>query len=436
MKTCYRGPFFYGWIVAAAAFTIMVVSTGMMAGYAVFIEPIARYFSWSRSTVSLAYSLNFMAFGASALAVGQIAGRLGFRRTIMLGGFLYGLGLFLGSFSQSSYELYLYYGVIAGIGTGALYGPMATIIAHWFSARKGLVTGLVFSGSGAGTIIFPSLGRYLIAAYDWRFALLIIGLGAIFLNVLASLLLKEKPADVGLTPYGDQESGGLSVGDDRVEGGLPVIDRSMITESWTSRSAARTTAYWRLMFTYFFCCVCHSITLLHTVSYAVDLGIARNIAAFTLSLAGVFIIIGRVGFGALADFIGCRRSLLLALASQAFVAIWLLFSRDVWTFYIWALFFGLGYGGTFAQYPVITREYFGLGPLASIFGSQMGVSTVAMAIGGFFGSFFYDLTGSYTATFTLSFLSGVASLFTAWGLKAPELKTVGLKAKAEWQIAK
>lgn len=432
MKLYQRLPFFYGWIVAAAAFTIMLVSTGMMAGYAVFIEPIARYFSWSRSTVSLAYSLNFIAFGASALAVGQIAGKIGFRRTIFVGGFLYGLGLFLGSFSNNSFELYIFYGFLAGIGTGALYGPMATIIAYWFSNRKGLVTGLVFSGSGAGTILFPSLGRYLIASYDWKSAFLILGLGAIFFNSLAALLLKEKPKDIGLTAYGDQEFSETSE-IDGLNSALDASERSIYVYNWTSRSAAKTKAYWSLMFTYFFCCICHSITLLHTVSYAADLGIARNIAAFTLSLAGVFIIIGRVGFGALADIIGCRRSLLLALASQTFVAIWLLFSRDVWNFYIWAIFFGLGYGGTFAQYPVITRDYFGLGPLASIFGSQMGVSTAAMAIGGFFGSFFYDLSGSYTATFTLSFLSGVASLLVAWGLKAPEAKMV--KLHAEVQIA-
>ncbi|MBI4596107.1 MAG: MFS transporter [Candidatus Tectomicrobia bacterium] len=431
MKAYDRSPFFYGWVIAGASFVLMVVCSGMMSGYAVFIEPMARNLSWSRSTVVLGSSLNYMAFGASALIMGYISTKWGLKKSVFLGGALYGLGLILSSFVHQSYQLYLFFGLMTGVGNGSMYGPVATIIAYWFNKRKGLATGLVFSGSGAATIIFPSLGRYLIASYDWRFAFLMIGLGALCLNFLAALFLKEKPADMGLRAYGDEDQAGVQDGGNNVKAPSEASMTSPSPVVWTSTSAARTRSYWSIMFTNFFCCVCHSITLLHTVSYAVDMGISRAVAAFTLSLAGVFIITGRVGLGALSDLIGSERTLLFALASQAFAAIWLLVSHSTSTFYIWALFFGLGFGGTFSQYPVLTRNYFGLGPLAAIFGSQMGVSTVAMAIGGFFGGFFYDFTGSYNAAFIFSFLSGLASLVVAWGLKAPEAPPLVLKSQVQ-----
>jgi OFA family oxalate/formate antiporter-like MFS transporter len=268
----------------------------------------------------------------------------------------------------------------------------------------------VYSGVGVGTLLMSPLSAWIIGRAEWRTALLAFGVAALVVNTIASTLLVDRPSERGLTPYGN-EAGGAGVV-------LPASDG--LGRMWTWREACSTRQLWGLVATFFCCCVSHSVLMLHVVPYATDHQVTGGTAAGILGLAGAFTVVGRIGIGGLADAIGGKRALLIALALQTTMAPWLLATTEVWALAVFAVLFGVGYGGGFPTYPVLSRAYFGVQSLGGVFGLQLAGSMAGMALGGYLGGALHDLTGSYTGAFLASLAAGVASLALAARLRRPE----------------
>jgi MFS family permease len=400
----------YAWVVVAAAFAMMVASGGMISAFGVFVKPIGEASGWSRSQVSGAYAVNMLVFGVACFLFGFLVDRTGPRRVAGLGGVLYGLGLVLAAGATRISQLYVGYGVLAAVGTGAVWAAVTPLLARWFIARKGLALGLVFSGVGAGTLLIAPAARWLIAAFDWRAALWALGGAALLVNGLATVFLQDRPEATGHRPYGAD-------GPNSESGSSAPSGHS--GETWTSRAAARTGPFWGLVGTFFLCCVSHSVLMVHMAAHASDEGIAPTQAAALLGLTGASTVIGRIGAGALADMAGAKLTLLLALVTQTLMAPWLLLSRDGWMFLVFAIVFGLAYGGGFPTYAVLSREYFGVAPLGAVFGSQLLGSMTGMAAGGYLGGLLFDWTGTYTASFLMSLGMGGLSVLLATSLRPP-----------------
>jgi enoyl-CoA hydratase/carnithine racemase/sugar phosphate permease len=396
--------------VVAAAFVMMVASAGMISAFGVFVKPIGESSGWSRSQVAAAYAVNMLTFGAACFLFGLLADRSGPKRVAGLGGILYGAGLLLTGGATQLWHLYLSYGVLAALGTAALWAAFTPLMARWFVARKGLAVGLVFSGVGVGTLVMAPVARWLIAAFDWRTALWVFGGAAMLINGAAALFLKDRPEAAGQEPYG---AGGKSP---KTGAGAHSASRA---GDWTSWAASRTRPFWGLVATFFWCCLCHAVLMVHVVAYATDQGMSPARAATLLGLTGAFTVIGRIGAGALADLMGGKGILLLALVAQTVMAPWLLLSRDSWMFLLFAVVFGLAYGGGFPVYAVLSREYFGVAPLGAVFGSQLMSSMAGMAMGGYLGGLLFDWTGAYTASFLVSLVAGVTSVLLASSLRPP-----------------
>ncbi len=399
----------YAWVIVAAAFSMMVISGGMIAALGVFVKPIAAELGASRGAVSLAYAIHMLAFGAACFVFGALADRTHVRRLALFGGSLYGLSLILAARSRTLWHLYLTYGVLASTGSGALWGPFAPVIAQWFAARRGLALGIVYSGAGVGTLLMSPMAAWIIGRAEWRTALLAFGVAALGVNSGASLFLADRPADRGLIPYGARRgTEGTALQDDQGTGW-----------TWSWREAFRTWQLRALVATFFLCCFSHSILMLHMVPHATDHRVPGGTAAALLGLTGVFTVVGRIGLGGLADVLGGQRMLLIALAAQTIMAPWLLATTEPWALVIFAVLFGVGYGGVFPTYPVISREYFGAQSLGAIFGLQLAGSMAGMALGGYLGGALHDLTGSYTGAFLASLGAGVASIALAACLRRP-----------------
>ncbi|MBI3002269.1 MAG: MFS transporter [candidate division NC10 bacterium] len=159
-----------------------------------------------------------------------------------------------------------------------------------------------------------------------------------------------------------------------------------------------------------------AIPLVHVTSYATDLGIARIGAAAILSAVGVTGVVGRIGFGLLADGIGGRLALVLTSLAQTAGAAGFLLAADVPGLMAAALLFGLGYGGILPQYPLICREVYGGENLGRIIGSVSLFGTLGMAAGGYLGGMLFDVSGSYTVPFLVSVLFGALNLTLAVAL--------------------
>jgi MFS family permease len=396
---------FYGWVNVVAAACMVSVGVGVVQAFAVFVAPLEQAFGWSRSAISGAYSLAFAIFGASSVLMGALADRYGTRRVAMAGGSLFALGLVLCAWANTLWGLYLAFAVIGGIGVGSLHSPLAYLAAKWFDRRKGLAMGIVLSGTGIGVMLASPFARALMAWGNWRTAFL--GLGVVALVVVLGMgsLLCDAPEHMGQSVDGAAR---------------PAAGAGEQESGWSMATARRTRSFWVLLGTFFFCCACHSGPSLHLAAHAGGWGLSGAAAAGVLSTFGGFSIAGRIGLGFVADRIGGKRSLLISLPLQACAALALAFTQSPWAFYAAAAFLGIAFGGVYAQFPALTREYFGATNVGAVYGSQMFLSSLGMAIGGYGVGALFDVTGSYRDPFLASAFSGLLSVALALGLSRPK----------------
>jgi len=199
--------FFYGYIVVGAAFFTMVVIFGVYLAFGVFFKPVLTEFGWTRAMTSGAFSLSMVVHGLLGIVMGGLNDRFGPRIVMTLCGFLLGLGYLLMSQIGAVWQLYLFYGLIIGIGMGGSWVPLLSTVARWFATRRSMMTGIVVAGIGIGTLIVPPVANWLISTYDWRTSYIILGSIVLVVVVLAAQFLRRDPAQMGQVPYGGSRGG-------------------------------------------------------------------------------------------------------------------------------------------------------------------------------------------------------------------------------------
>src|SRR4030042_1356507 len=142
---------FYGWVVAFAAMFIIFAGYGIQYSFGVFFKPVLTDFGWSRAATAGALSLYMVAHGISSVFMGGLADKYGARRPAMAGGVLFGLAMVLLSRLSAIWQLYVLWGLAAGVATGAMYAPLAATISKWFTKKRGSALGVMTSGIGTGT---------------------------------------------------------------------------------------------------------------------------------------------------------------------------------------------------------------------------------------------------------------------------------------------
>ena len=175
-----KSRFFYGYTVAGAALIIMLLSYGVRTSFGVFFKPMEAEFGWTRALISGTVTLSLIVQGLWGIYMGRINDRFGSRRVITLSTLLLALGLLLIATTCFSWQLYLFYGVLIGLGMGGFFVALMSTISRWFIKRRGLMTGIVMAGIGVGTLAIAPLSTWLISLYGWRTANVIIGLIVLF----------------------------------------------------------------------------------------------------------------------------------------------------------------------------------------------------------------------------------------------------------------
>ncbi len=401
-----RVPWFYGWVIVGLGGLAGAVTMGLVQSYSVFLPPLQRGLGASRAMLSLAFSVNMLTYGAGSFLGGALADRYGTRRLVAAGGVVFGLGLLLAAQSRTAGDLILGWGAVAGLGMGAVQGPLQYLTARWFDRRKGLALGMLLAGAALGTMVLSPLAEALIGREGWRATFVILGLLAAAIVLAMAPFLAESPEAWGLCPDG------ASAAPAEAAPAGPVAH-------WTSRAALRTRAFWTLLGTWFCCCTSHSGPLVHVAAHAVDVGAGASWAAEMLGAFGATAFTGRIVLGMVADRIGGRRTLIYALAAQAVLIAAFGGLRAPWALMAVSAAFGLAYGGVFAQYPVILREYFGATRVGAVYGAAMFVNAVAMASGPVLVGLIHDVTGTYQIPFWVSGTIGAAAAFLAVALARP-----------------
>jgi len=394
------------WIVLAAAFAMHMAYAGVHFSFGVFLKPIAAAMDWSRGATAFAYTLLWWASAPATFVLGWLSDRIGPRKVLVFGGAIFGLGIFLSSTVESLWEFYLYFGVLGGIGRAAARAPLLSAVFQSFTKRKGLAVGLTLSGTGIGTLIFPSVARYIMSVSSWRFAFVALGLVSWGILIpVAFLISKPRPGEAEPGRAQGEEKGW----DTDAVGILGSPDKE-----WTVVEVLKNRVFLIFLGTGLACCVSHSFPLAHIVAYASDRGISELSAASILGTVGISASAGRLIWGATSDRIGGRKSVLCCIALQTFMMFLVGFANDLWSFYLFAVAFGLFYGGVLPLYAVVSRELFGMRRFGTVYGMHSFVTSTGMGVGGVMGGYIFDFSGDYFFSFMASTALGlIATGFAA-----------------------
>jgi MFS family permease len=236
----------YGWIVAAVTFLVLLSSAGVRATPSILIVPLEREFGWTRATISLAVSINLILYGLMGPFAAALMQRLGVRTTVLISGATLTLGVALTPLMRAPWQLVLLWGVVVGAGTGMTALVLgATVVNRWFTARRGLVMGILTASTATGQLVFLPFLATIVERHGWRTATLLVA-GAVLLVIpLVLLLLRERPEDVGLVRFR--------------EAGLPSRDRGEAPASTPAgalealRQGTRSRDFWLLAGSFFIC---------------------------------------------------------------------------------------------------------------------------------------------------------------------------------------
>jgi MFS family permease len=389
---------FYGWVVLGAAAAMICMAMGALFSLAVFLKPVEETMGWSRSAISSVALVNWLFMGLGSFAWGALSDRLGARRVSVAGGLLLGLSLVVSSQVATLWQFYLTFGAGVGFAVGAFYAPLSATATRWFTANRGLAVGVVSGGIGVGILIVSPLARWLITLTDWRTAMLLLGDLVWLVIVPVALLIRNAPADLGLDALGGDTAH---------------------AREYSAAEVFRSRQFWVISLTHLACCAAHSGPIFHMVTHAMDQGLPALVAATALGVSGFTSIAGRVGCGVLADRFGARRTLVAGLALQAAMVLLYLLARDVPSFYLLAVVFGIAYGGVMPLYAIVTREYFGPRIMGTAYGAVFFVSTLGMGLGSYAGGAIYDHLGSYAWLYVASGAIGGAAATLALAFPAP-----------------
>ena len=404
------------WVVLAAAFAMQMVFSGVHFAFGVFLKPVAEEFGWGRGTTAFAYTLLWWVSSPAGLLLGWLSDRIGTRKILVFGAIIFGLGVFLSSRIENLWQFYLYFGVLAGIGRAADRAPLLSAVLQFFKRRKGLAMGITLSGTGVGTLLFPWLARYMISLIDWRAAFAAMGLLSwLILLPAACMIRKPRPGE------GEPESADARARHTEAKGILGREDKE-----WTVAEVLRNRVFWIFVVTGLACCVSHSLPLAHIVAYASDRGIADLTAAGILGVIGVSAAVGRLMWGATSDMIGARKTVFCCIGLQTLAMFLVAFANSLPAFYLFAVGFGLAYGGVLPLYAVVTRELFGMKRFGTVYGMHSLVTSFGMGGGGVVGGYLFDFSGSYFVPLMTSTVLGIIA--TGFAAQLAFLKEPGTPA--------
>ena len=418
------------WLVAGVTFLVLLASAAFRSSVGVMVVPLEDEFGWTRSATSLAISVGLVVYGLTAPFAAALMERFGIRRIAVLALLLMAVGTGLTLAMTQSWQLVLLWGVMVGLGTGStalVFGALVT--ARWFAHRRGLVLGILGAAWATGQLIFlPFLART-IESQGWRYASAAIAIACLALIPLVWFVIADRPADVGLRPYG--ASGDLTDAE---------LERNATHSGWraaglalaTLRAAARTRAFWLLAGTFFICgWTTNGIISSHFVPAMHDHGMAATSAASLLAVVGLFDLIGTLGSGWLSDRIDPRYLLVAyyGLRGMALVALPVFLGPDIDPpLLVVMVLFGLDWVATVPPTALLCTRIFGpeRGPIVFgwVFASHMVGAAVAAAVSGTIR----DAAGDYASAWYLAGALAVVAAFACLAIPAAREQRVGVDA--------
>lgn len=388
------------WLIAASALGIHM-SIGSAYAWSVFTDPLRDAFGWSQSQVSFAFSLAIFFLGTSAAFMGRFVEKQGPRKSGMLSAAFFGVGVAGSSIAVLTGSLpllYLFYGVIGGIGLGIGYiAPVSTLV-KWFPDRRGLATGLAIMGFGFAALISGPVAENLISSVGLRSTFLILGI-AYFVIMMASAQYLSPPPE-GWAPKGFKEN--------KDNGRIKIRpDLSQLT----ANEAVKTRRFWMLWVMLFINITCGIAILAVASPMAQELtGMTAVSAATMVGIMGLFNGGGRIAWATVSDYIGRPNvyTTFFVLQIAAYFLLNVSTSQILFMVLLYAVM--TTYGAGFSCIPAYIGDLFGTKELSAIHGYILTAWAAAGIVGPLLISLVYDRTQSYTLTLSIFVVMFVIAL--------------------------
>lgn len=400
----------YSWVTVILAAIILTTQAFVMFARGVFIIPLINQFGWDRGTLSGAFSMSMLVSGPMSMLTGKLSDRYGPRILLTIYSFLIITGLTLLSRIASIWQVYVIWGLFIGLGTSCCFTPIMSTIPKWFLKYRGTAIGLTLVGFGIGGIIWPPLIQGLISTYGWRQAFLIMGIASLVIVLPISQFIRKSPTQLNINPYGQPKF-------NKNENSIYPPNEGLLFGQ-----AVRSSSFWLFGLVLLFFWILVQVVFVHVVPHAIDTGISEMVAASILSIIAAVSLIGRISMGIISSKIGTRWALSGCLILATLSLGWLLIAQEAWMFYLFAVVFGLAYGGFVPLETIITTELFGLRAIGSILGAIFLFATIGAAVGPIIAGILFDTTGSYAIALQICIIINIIAIIIAFILLQPKTK--------------
>lgn len=415
-----RAPFHYAWVIVGILALVQMVALSINFAGGVLVDPLTDPdgdFGFSFSSIGFSFGVYFLSAALLAPVAGWLGDRYGSRNMMVLGAVCYCGVMVLVAFVSSPWELWLSFGFLRGAVQAIFMVPLMAAVSGWFRRRLGLGTGILWAASGIGPAFMSPVLINLVANLNWQTTFVYFGLAAGVFILLLSLLFRSKPSEMGIAPYGASEGEPMGTG-------LP-NSLEQVRAKVFNQHVRRTKAFWNLPAIHGLGCAGHGIVLLFVAPFAVMQGLSFTEAAIILSILSIVSIPSRMLTPMIAEKYGTKTIMATCLMIQGLSVICLFFSTELWHFYGFAVLFGIGFGGEWTGYLVINRQYYGNGPMGSVYGWQMSGALMGHAFVSWIAGLIVDLTGSYNAVFALSIAASVGGALVTVSLEDTSRRLIG-----------
>jgi len=391
------GGLHYGWVIVGILVVVQVIGSAISQSAGVMVTPLRDPhgdFGWGIGTIGALMAVYYVVGALFAPISGWLGERYGARRLMLAGGLLYGGSMGLLGLVRQPWHFLLAFSLLLALTQSICMVPLIAAVSGWFRRRLGLATGVLWAAGGLGAALLAPLVGFLMQVLGWQGTFW--SLGAIGGGLILSLtiLFRDRPADLGLTPYG-------AAADDP-----PAVVRSPALERLRrqvfTRHMRRTRAFWSLPLIHGLGCAGHGIVLIYVVPLAVEQGLTLVSASVILSLIAVWSIGGRLLTPIVAERSGGKPIMAAALLIQGLTVLVLWWAHEAWTFYLFGSLFGIGFGGEMSAYLVVNRQYFGTGPTSTLYGWEMMGAMLGHAVATGLAGLVLALTGSFPLVLALS----------------------------------
>ncbi len=395
---------------------VLLAAAAFRSSFGVMLNPIEDEFGWSRAATSLAVSVNLVVYGVTAPFAAALMERFGVRRIAALALVLIGAGTGLTVVMTAAWQLVLLWGLLVGLGTGStalVFGALVT--NRWFVQHRGLVIGLFGAAWATGQLVFLPFLAHLVETDGWRYASIAVAAMSVLLVPAVVAVLRDRPGDIGLRPYGAAEDVPLEPSPPRGSGSVWQAARPALV---VLGEASRTWAFWLLAGTFFVCgWTTNGIISTHFVPATHDHGMGATTAASLLAVVGLFDLVGTIGSGWLTDRVDPRLLLAAyyALRGVALAVTPIVLGPDVVPPVLLVMvLFGLDWVATVPPTATLCREAFGVERGAIVFGWVFAAHMIGAAVAAAVSGWLRAEQGTYSTAWwlaaSLALAAGLASL--------------------------